>query len=55
MKDVYTEEREEKGKAFDRQNVFGKGVRNINYEKYFVGLSYVKPLTQEGSLFPCLM
>lgn len=30
---------------FDKQNVFGKGDANINYAKYFIGNSFLKPLT----------
>lgn len=30
---------------FDKQNVFGKGDANINYAKYFIGNSFLNPLT----------
>lgn len=38
---------------FDRENVFGKGVENTAYAKYFVGRSFLNPLTnpKEDSLF----
>ena len=38
---------------FDRENVFGKGVENTAYAKYFVGRSFLNPLTnpKEDPLF----
>lgn len=33
---------------FDRQNVFGKGDPNAAYAQYFVGNSFLNPLTQPG-------
>ena len=30
---------------FEKQNVFGKGTENTAYAKYFVGKSYLNPLT----------
>lgn len=32
-------------KEFDKINVFGKGNENIDYAKYFIGKSYLNPLT----------
>ena len=32
-------------KEFDKINVFGKGNENIDYVKYFIGKSYLNPLT----------
>lgn len=34
---------------FDKQNVFGKGEFNKNYAQYFVGNSYLNPLTNKES------
>ncbi len=31
--------------AFDAENVFGKGEENTAYARYFIGKSYLKPLT----------
>ncbi len=38
---------------FDRENVFGKGQENLAYAKYFVGRSFLNPLTKpkEDPLF----
>ncbi len=38
---------------FDRENVFGKGQENTAYAKYFVGRSFLNPLTnpKEDPLF----
>lgn len=33
-------------KEFEKQNVFGLGDENVAYAKYFVGNSYLNPLTQ---------
>lgn len=30
---------------FDKENVFGLGEENINYAQYFIGKSYLNPLT----------
>ena len=40
-----TENRE----AFEQQDAFGIGVPNEAYAKYFIGQSYLKPLTQPGA------
>lgn len=34
--------------AFDKENVFGKGQANAAYAQYFVGDSYLNPLTMPG-------
>lgn len=34
--------------AFERENVFGKGVENTPYAKYFVGKSFRNPLVKPG-------
>jgi quercetin dioxygenase-like cupin family protein len=38
---------------FEQKNVFGLGMPNVNYAKYFIGNSYLNPLTdpKETSLF----
>lgn len=38
---------------FDKVNVFGLGEANVNYAKYFIGNSYLNPLTslEDCSLF----
>lgn len=33
---------------FEKENVFGKGVANVNYAQYFIGNSYLNPLTKPG-------
>ncbi len=33
---------------FDKVNVFGLGEPNVNYAKYFIGNSYLNPLTEIG-------
>ena len=33
---------------FDKVNVFGLGDPNVNYAKYFIGNSYLNPLTEIG-------
>ena len=33
---------------FDRNNIFGKGEENTAYAQYFIGTSYVNPLTEPG-------
>ncbi len=35
-------------KEFNKENVFGKGVENTMFAKYFVGSSYLNPLTKFG-------
>ena len=34
---------------FDRQNIFGMGAENTAFARYFVGNSYLNPLTEAGS------
>ncbi len=34
---------------FDKQNIFGKGEFNKNYAQYFIGNSYLNPLTDKDS------
>lgn len=34
--------------AFDRQNVFGQGQENTGFAQYFIGTSYLNPLTKAG-------
>ncbi len=34
--------------AFEKQNVFGKGQANTAYAQYFIGDSYLNPLTMPG-------
>ena len=33
---------------FDDENIFGKGQENTAYAKYFIGKSYLNPLTRAG-------
>lgn len=33
---------------FDKLNIFGLGKENIDYAKYFIGNSYLNPLTEPG-------
>ena len=33
---------------FDQQNVFGKGEPNTGFSQYFIGNSYLNPLTEVG-------
>ncbi len=35
-------------KAFDEKNIYGKGVENTMFAKYFVGNSYLNPMTKPG-------
>lgn len=35
--------------VFDEMNVFGQGLENSAYAQYFVGNSYLNPLTQPGA------
>ena len=35
-------------KEFEEKNIFGKGNENTAYAKFFVGKSYLNPLTQAG-------
>ena len=34
--------------VFDRENVFGLGEANTSYAQYFIGNSYLNPLTEPG-------
>ena len=34
--------------VFDKENVFGQGQANTAYAQYFIGNSYLKPLTEPG-------
>ena len=38
---------------FEKQNVFGTGTENTAYAKYFIGNSYLNPLTASGRSIPC--
>lgn len=38
----------EKKEEFEKENVFGTGTANDAYAKYFVGNSYLNPLTEPG-------
>ena len=33
---------------FEKVNVFGKGNPNVNFAQYFIGNSYLNPLTEAG-------
>jgi quercetin dioxygenase-like cupin family protein len=33
---------------FDEKNIFGQGQPNVNYAQYFIGNSYLNPLTNPG-------
>ena len=33
---------------FEKENVFGKGAPNDAYARYFIGRSYLNPLTKPG-------
>jgi quercetin dioxygenase-like cupin family protein len=33
---------------FDAKNIFGQGEANVNYAQYFIGNSYLNPLTNPG-------
>jgi quercetin dioxygenase-like cupin family protein len=33
---------------FDAKNIFGQGEPNVNYAQYFIGNSYLNPLTKPG-------
>ena len=35
-------------KSFEKENVFGLGVPNDAYAQYFIGHSYLNPLTEMG-------
>lgn len=35
-------------KTFEEQNIFGKGAENTAYAKFFIGNSYLNPLTSAG-------
>ena len=43
VREVYSEE-----KTSPQDSLFGLGEENVNYEKYFIGKSYLKPLNTEG-------
>ena len=34
--------------AFDEQNIFGQGMANTAFAQYFIGNSYLNPLTEPG-------
>ena len=34
--------------VFNRENVFGQGAANTAYAQYFIGYSYLNPLTEAG-------
>lgn len=34
--------------SFDKENVFGLGNANTAYAQYFIGNSYLNPLTEAG-------
>ena len=34
--------------AFDEQNIFGQGMANTAFAQYFIGNSYLNPLTKPG-------
>ena len=34
--------------TFDQQNVFGQGSANTAFAQYFIGNSYLNPLTKPG-------
>ena len=34
--------------VFDAQNVFGQGTANTAFAQYFIGNSYLNPLTKPG-------
>lgn len=36
-------------KEFDRANVFGLGKPNVNFAKYFIGNSFLNPLTEPNN------
>lgn len=36
---------------FEKQNIFGIGEPNIEYSKYFIGNSYLKPLAKTNNMF----
>ena len=35
-------------KEFEKENVFGKGLENVNFAQYFIGNSYLNPLVVPG-------
>lgn len=43
VREVYSEE-----KTNPQDSLFGLGEQNVNYAKYFIGKSYLKPLNTEG-------
>ena len=56
LKEVYGEDTASTGTIdeaeFAKQNVFGKGAPNTAYAKYFIGDSFLNPLTQPGAPIP---
>lgn len=38
-----------KNSEFDNLNVFGKGKPNVDFAKFFIGQSFLNPLTEKGS------
>lgn len=58
MKEVYGENEAGKDETqmtreeFDKINVFGTGTLNTAYAQYFIGNSYLHPLTQPGDALP---
>lgn len=43
VREVYAEE-----KACEKDSLFGLGEENVNFQKYFIGKSYLKPLCTKG-------
>jgi quercetin dioxygenase-like cupin family protein len=37
-----------KKQEFDEKNIFGQGEPNVNFAQYFIGNSYLNPLTRPG-------
>jgi quercetin dioxygenase-like cupin family protein len=37
-----------KKQEFDAKNIFGQGEPNVNFAQYFIGSSYLNPLTRSG-------
>ena len=54
MKEVYGDTAESSAQTaqetFDKENVFGKGTENVAYAQYFIGKSYLNPLTPAGAV-----
>lgn len=38
-------------KKFEKENIFGLGDENVNFAKYFIGKSYLNPLTNPNCFF----